>query len=126
MIEELKCLRSFRSDVAPPGEAQVAAAREALMSAIRSDSGGASATKRAARALRATISRWPRRRLRLAALAALACSGIVLAGLLGASSPTSPQPALAAAMNRLAHIAEDQEWSGIPGPGQYRLAFALH
>lgn len=50
------------------------------------------------------------------AVAGLAVAAAVL-GLQGGG--LTPSPALAATMDRLGRIAEAQDWSGLPGPGQY-------
>lgn len=57
------------------------------------------------------------RRLALGGTIAVAA---LAAGLLGlGGGEVTPPSALAATMNRLARIAASQDWSGLPGPGQY-------
>lgn len=60
-----------------------------------------------------------KRRRRFALAGAVAVAGLAVAGVLGFRTAANPQPALAATMDRLAHIAASQNWTGIPGPGQY-------
>lgn len=57
---------------------------------------------------------------RLALAGTLTLAGLTVAGVLGLQgSSLAPAPAVAATMGRLAEIAANQTWDGIPGPGQY-------
>jgi hypothetical protein len=44
---------------------------------------------------------------------------LAVAGVVGFHTAATPQPALAAQMNRLAQIVVNQQWIGRPGPGQF-------
>ena len=53
------------------------------------------------------------------ALAAGAVASLATAGVFGFQGASNPPSAVAAEMNHLAHVAASQDWSGLPGPGQY-------
>lgn len=125
MIEELERVRRFRAAEPPPSESATAAARAALLQLIREE------VPRPSLAGQEAATTLPRRlgivrglprhawRPRVAIAVALGCAGIVVAGLLGSPTATSPQSATAAALEGLARVAASQPWSGTPGPGQY-------
>jgi hypothetical protein len=98
------------SDEPGPDEVTIEAARGELLRAITAASVGPRVRRRNARRQR-------RRRLVLAA--AIAAAAVAIAGVLGANTASSPQPALAAAMDKLAQIAAGEAWTGIPTAGQY-------
>jgi hypothetical protein len=56
---------------------------------------------------------------RLALAGGIAAASLAVAGVLGFQGGFTPSPALAATMDRLAHLVAGQDWSGMPGPGQY-------
>lgn len=61
-----------------------------------------------------------RRPRRLALAGAFAAVGLAIAGVFGfQGSGLTPPPALAATMDQLAQVAANQDWTGIPGLGQY-------
>ncbi len=62
--------------------------------------------------------RMPRRR-RFALAGGIAVVALAIGGVLGVRSINNPPSALAAEMDRLAQVAASQDWTGIPGPGQY-------
>lgn len=121
---ELERLRAYRSDVPEPDAATVAAARLELMEAVGREPRPATARgergPRASRSLRsrAQLRRLQRRR-RFALAGGLATVGVAVAGVLGLTTAATPVSALAAQMNQLAKVAASQDWTGIPGPGQY-------
>jgi RNA polymerase sigma-70 factor (ECF subfamily) len=119
MLEEheLEHVRAYRTGVAGPDDAVVAAARLKLMQAIGEESGPARRESKP-RPTRERLRRLQRRR-RFVLAGGLATVGVGLAGALGLSTAATPVSALAAQMNRLAIVAAGQSWSGIPGPGQY-------
>lgn len=122
---ELERLRAYRSDVPEPDAATVAAARLELMEAIgrepRPAAAGAERRPRASRSPRSRAQQLRRlqRRRRLALAGGLATVGVAVAGVLGLTTAATPVSALAAQMNQLAKVAASQDWTGIPGPGQY-------
>ena len=119
MLEELERVRAYRDDVPEPDEATVAAARAELMEAI-SQEPRRSTTDREPRGARSRQQlRKLQRRRRLVLAGGLATAGVGIAGLLGLTTAATPVSALAAQMNQLAKVAASQEWTGIPGPGQY-------
>jgi hypothetical protein len=63
------------------------------------------------------MSVYRRRRMVLAGIIAAAI--LTVAGVVGFHTASTPQPALAAEMNRLAQIVVSQKWIGRPGPGQF-------
>jgi hypothetical protein len=115
MLDELERVRAHRADVPLPAAATVAAAKADLIEAIRLEAQPRSDRSPAAQ-LR--VRRLQRRR-RLVLAAGLATVGVGVAGLLGLDTANAPQSALAAQMNQLAKVAASQDWTGIPGPGQY-------
>ncbi len=126
MLEELEQVRAFHSDVPGPDEATIEAARIELLEAIRREQPtpaparvkpGRAAPRRTP--LGGAALRRAQRRRRFALAGALAAAVLVVAGVLGLHGTTTPAPALAAEMNRLAKVAASQDWTGIPGPGQY-------
>lgn len=61
-----------------------------------------------------------RRSTRLVLAGGIAAAGLAVAGVLGfQDSGLTPPSALAATMDRLAHLAVTHAWSGMPGQGQY-------
>jgi hypothetical protein len=121
MLDELERVRAYRDDVAEPDDATVAAARLELMEAIgraprvpASRGRGRSTAPRSHRRL----ARLQRRR-RFALAGGLAIMGVGVAGVLGFTTAATPVSALAAQMSQLAKVAASQDWTGIPGPGQY-------
>jgi hypothetical protein len=67
---------------------------------------------------RVTVGRYRPRRIALAG--AVVAVVLAVAGVLGfQGSGFTPSPALAATMDQLAQIAANQDWGGIPAPGQY-------
>ncbi len=128
MIEELERMRAYRADEPPPSEATTAAARAALLQLIHDERRHTNPeTLRRGIALPKHRSRGPARnrgkgrmwRLRVPVAVAAAIVGIVLAGVLGSPTATSPPSATAAALERLARVAASQAWTGTPGPGEY-------
>ena len=133
MLEELVRVRAYRANVPEPDQATVLAARAELLEAIRHEPQTApQVVKPMARAFfrlllrnnevdggRSRRLRRLQRRRRLVLAAGLAAIGVAVAGVLGFSTASSPPSALAAKMNQLAQIAANQDWAGIPGPGQY-------
>src|SRR5579875_3672730 len=117
MLEELERVRAYRVDVAEPDAATVAAARAELMEAIGREPRAAAARPRGA-ASRRRLRRLQRRR-RFVLAGGLATVGVGVAGVLGLTTAATPVSALAAQMNQLAKVAANQDWTGIPGPGQY-------
>ena len=90
--------------------------RNMLEAEMKRDHRGLGSAGRPARFLRSDRRMHPRR---LALGGAVAVAALVT-GLLGiGGGGVAPPSALAATMNRLAHIAASQDWSGFPGPGQY-------
>jgi RNA polymerase sigma-70 factor (ECF subfamily) len=113
VLDELELVRAFRADQPEPTPDSVTAARTALRQAIRDE-------RRVTVERRAQPGRHRRqRRRRLVLAGALAACGLAIAGALGFQTAATPPTALAAAMDRLAHVAASQDWTGIPGPGQY-------
>jgi RNA polymerase sigma-70 factor (ECF subfamily) len=106
---ELEHVRRYRAAVAEPDAATVSAARVELMKAIAREPHAP---------VRERLAKLQRRR-RFALAGGLATAGLGIAGALGLSTATAPVSALAAQMNQLATVAASQDWSGIPGPGQY-------
>ncbi|HEX3615678.1 MAG TPA: CU044_5270 family protein [Solirubrobacteraceae bacterium] len=122
---QLERVRAYRADVAEPDAAAVAAARTRLMQAIAGEPRAAAGpapvpTFASARrdTARARLRRLQRRR-RFVLAGGLATVGVGIAGALGLSTAATPVSALAAQMNKLASVAASQNWTGIPGPGQY-------
>jgi len=121
MLDELERVRAYRADVPDPDAATTLAARAELMDAIGRE-------PRTARPFYADLvrnsgvdpqrSRRQRRR-RLVLASGLAAAGVAVAGVLGFRGAGNPPSALAAEMNQLAQVAANQDWTGIPGPGQY-------
>jgi RNA polymerase sigma-70 factor (ECF subfamily) len=114
MLEELERVRAYRADVPEPDAATTSRARAELMKAIRPQPPVQPRPRRASAHLRKR-----RRRRRLALAGALAATCIAVAGALGFHTATAPESALAAAMDKLAHVAASQDWTGIPAAGQY-------
>lgn len=121
MLDELEHdidrVRSYRADVPEPDADTVLAARAQLMQAIAREPGPAGAPPKV-RPTRARLRRQQRRR-RFALAGVLSTAGIGVAGVLGLGTAATPVSALAAQMNHLATVAASQDWTGIPGPGQY-------
>jgi RNA polymerase sigma-70 factor (ECF subfamily) len=113
---ELERLRAYRADVSEPDTATVSAARIDLMEMI--GEAPRSREQRKARPARERLHKLQRRR-RFVLGGGLATVGVGIAGALGLSTAATPVSALAAQMNHLATVAANQNWSGIPGPGQY-------
>ena len=119
MLDELGRVRAYRSEVPEPGDASVAAARAELMAAIADEPRAASpARTRRGEASGKRLRRLQRRR-RFVLAGGLATAGVGIAGALGFTTAATPVSALAAQMNKLATVAGNQAWTGIPGPGQY-------
>jgi len=114
---ELERVRGYRADVPEPDGATVATARVQLMEAISVEPVPAGAPRRD-RPTRRRLQRLQRRR-RFALAGGLATVGIGVGGALGLTTAATPVSALAAQMNQLANVAASQDWTGIPGPGQY-------
>jgi hypothetical protein len=114
---ELTRVRAYRVDVAEPDAAAVADARVELLQAI-GDEPRAAKTDRRTRPTRARLRRLQRRR-RFVLASGRATIGVGIAGAFGLTTAAAPVSALAAQMNKLAKVAANQDWSGIPGPGQY-------
>jgi hypothetical protein len=112
MLDELERVRALGSDEPGPSDLTIDAARAELLRAI-SDAPAAPRT----RTRRA--GRHRRRRTALAVAVTVTAAAVAIAGALAAITASSPQTALAAAMDRLARIAASQAWAGTPGPGQY-------
>ncbi|HWE58342.1 MAG TPA: CU044_5270 family protein [Solirubrobacteraceae bacterium] len=118
---ELERVRAYGADLPEPDDATVAAARLELMAAIGREPLVASARGRG----RSTASRSRerlrklQRRRRFMLAGGLATAGVGVAGVLGFTTAATPVSALAAQMNQLARVAASQDWTGIPGPGQY-------
>lgn len=119
MLDELDRVRAYRADVSEPDEETVATARAELMQAIGREPPRQSTGQepRAAQS-RMRLRRLQRRR-RFVLAGGLATVGVGVAGVLGLTTAATPVSALAAQMNQLAKVAASQDWSGIPGPGQY-------
>jgi hypothetical protein len=118
---ELERVRGYRADMPEPDDATVAAARLELMEAIgsaprvpASRGRGRSTAPRS----RTRLAKLQRRR-RFALAGGLATVGVGVAGALGFTTAATPVSALAAQMNQLAKVAANQDWTGVPGPGQY-------
>ena len=107
MLDELERVRAFGTDIPEPDIDTILAARAELMAAIREQPGAQQRRRRR------------QRRYRLALAGALTSVGLAIAAAFGLSTPASPPSALAATINRLAHIAASQGQPGIPGTGQY-------
>ena len=128
MLDELEDVlvrvRAYRADATEPGDAVMAAARMELIEAITHEApppvaaGAASGTRSPTRFSSARLRSLQRRR-RFVLAGGLATVGIGVAGLLGFDTAATPVSALAAEMNQLAKVAASQDWTGIPGPGQY-------
>lgn len=114
---ELERVRTYRADVPDPDAEAVTGARVQLMQAIDAEPPPARGGRRARPTSERVRSLQRRRRFVLAGC--LATIGVGVAGTFGLTTAATPVSALAAQMNRLAHVAADQDWSGIPGPGQY-------
>jgi hypothetical protein len=114
---ELERVRGYRADVPDPDGAALAAARAQLMEAISVEPMPAGAPPKA-RLPRKRLRSLQRRR-RFALAGGLATVGVAIAGALGLTTAATPVSALAAQMNQLAQVAASQDWTGIPGPGQY-------
>jgi hypothetical protein len=125
MIDELHRVRNFRGAEPPPSEAATAAARAALLQLIRAEVPTAASAGPEPARTRPSLRRvghalgWYAWRSRVAIAVALGCAGIVVAGLLGSTTATSPASATAAALEQLARVAASQPRSLTPGPGQY-------
>lgn len=127
MIEELERVRAFRAAEPPPDEATIAGARAALLELISDEMPNMSPsspghTPRSRRRPTGRSRRGRDRRAwrgRVAVAVALACAGIVIAGVLGSPTATSPPSATAAALEQLARVAANRAWTGVPGPGEY-------
>jgi hypothetical protein len=121
MLEDLQHdldrVRSYRADEAAPDTATVMAARAQLMDAIANEPVSAGATRKG-RPSRKRLRTLQRRR-RLALAGVLSTAGVGVAGVLGLTTAATPVSALAAQMDHLASVAASQDWTGIPGPGQY-------
>jgi ribosome modulation factor len=118
---ELERVRAYGTDLPEPDDATVAAARLELMAAIGREPRVASARGRGwstASRSRERLRKLQRRR-RFALAGGLATAGVGVAGVLGFTTAATPVSALAAQMNQLARVAASQDWTGIPGPGQY-------
>jgi hypothetical protein len=107
---ELERVRTYRADVPEPDDAAVTAARMQLMEAIHTTARPQRSRKR--------LQKLQRRR-RFVLAGGLATVGVGVAGVLGFTTAATPVSALAAQMNQLAKVAASQDWTGIPGPGQY-------
>src|SRR5579863_1204461 len=119
MLDELERVRAYRADVPEPDSATVEAARADLMAAIGEEPRAASpAGARRSEPSRRRLRKLQRRR-RLVLAGGLATVGVGIAGALGFTTAATPVSALAAQMNKLANVAANQAWTGIPGPGQY-------
>jgi hypothetical protein len=115
MLDELERIRAYRDAIPEPDAATIAAARGDLMKAVRTEPRPA-----AGPAIGRARLRKAQRRRRFALAGGIAVAGLAVAGVLGfQGSGLTPSPALAATMDRLAHIAADQGWGDVPGPGQY-------
>lgn len=114
---ELERVRGYRADLPGPDGAALAAARAQLMEAIAGEPMPAGTSPRA-RPTRQRLRALQRRR-RLALAGVLSTAGVGVAGALGLSTAATPVSALAAQMNHLASVAASQDWTGIPGAGQY-------
>ncbi len=118
MLEELERLRAYRADLPEPDEPTVAAARALLMEAIGHEPRATASAARGNGPSRRRLRRLQRRR-RFVLAGGLATVGVGIAGGLGLTTAATPVSALAAQMNQLAKVAASQDWTGIPGPGQY-------
>jgi hypothetical protein len=118
MLDELERVRAYRADVPEPDDATVAAARAQLMEAAAREQARPSAARAPHERSRKRLRTLQRRR-RFALAGGLATVGVGIAGVLGLTTAATPVSALAAEMNRLAQVAASQDWTGIPGPGQY-------
>lgn len=145
MLDELERVRAYRADVPEPDAATVSAARMALLEATRREAAmPESGRSRAGQPFFASLLRHDvaeahkiargrettatrsrerlgrlQRRRRFALAGALATVGVGIAGALGLTTAATPVSALAAQMDQLAKVAASQDWTGIPGPGQY-------
>jgi hypothetical protein len=72
--------------------------------------------RRSARIWRADRIMHPRR---IALAGGIAVVALAIGGVLGVRGISNPPSALAAEMDQLARVAASQDWTGIPGPGQY-------
>jgi hypothetical protein len=111
MPEVLERVRAYRDDMPEPDGATVLAARAELLAAIR-DEARPKPRPHAAR-------RRAQRRRRFALAGGVAVVALAIGGVLGVRGISNPPSALAAEMDRLARVAASQDWTGIPGPGQY-------
>ena len=68
---------------------------------------------------RVSLNVYRRRRMVLSGV--MAAVVLAVAGVVGFRTAATPQPALAAQMNRLAQIVVNQKWIGRPGPGAVPL-----
>ncbi len=110
MLEELDRVRTYRVDEPVAGDVTVEAARAQLMRAIAGD------PRRSPQ--RVPLARRQRRR-RMVLAAGVAGIAVLVAGVVGFHTAAAPQSALAKDMDQLASVAASQDWTGIPGPGQY-------
>jgi hypothetical protein len=110
MLDELERVRALGSDEPGPSDLTIEGARAELLRAISE----AATARRVPTRLAAR-----QRRRRIALAVAVTAAVVAIAGALGATTASNPQTALAAAMDRLARIAANQAWTGVPGPGQY-------
>lgn len=115
--QELERVRAYRAGLAEPDAATVAMARTQLMQAIGEEPRVADSNRKA-RPDRRRLRKLQRRR-RLALAGVLSSAGVGVAGILGLTTAATPVSALATQMNQLAKVAAGQDWTGIPGPGQY-------
>ena len=118
MTIELDQLAALRSAVRPPSDEARLAAADALATAIASERGGRGPARTPRRAHRRLRIRGRRLPIAAAALAAAALA-IVVDGTLQPGTPGAPDPAAAAVLTRLAHVAAAQPAVDAPGPGQY-------
>lgn len=118
MLDQLERVRAYRADVPEPADAAVAAARADLMATIGDERRRDSARAPRAESSRRRLRRAQRRR-RFVLAGGLATVGVGIAGALGFTTAATPVSALAAQMDKLARVAAGQDWTGIPGPGQY-------
>jgi hypothetical protein len=103
MNDELDRIRKFRADEPPPSTQTTQSARKTLLAAITPSP---------------APRRRRRRRLRVAFGVAGACAAVLVVLALGTGS-SAPSSALAAALQRLARVAENQSPVVAPRPGQY-------
>ena len=116
---ELEGVRAYRADTPEPDAATVAAARMQLMETIAREPSAAVSQRGSRRVAPRQRLLGLQRRRRFVLAGGLATVGVGVAGALGFTTAATPVSALAAQMNRLARVAASQDWSGIPGPGQY-------